>query len=145
MRTALSVALAGLGLLVISATVPVRAHHSFWVEFDVNNPVQLEGTVTRMEWINPHVWLHIDVTSPDGTVEPWMIEGGTPATLFTRGFAMTSLLPGMTVTVEGYRARSMLLRANGGDITFPDGRKLFFSFSLPTRPDQLERRRATDE
>ena len=131
MRAKLSVVVAGLGLLVVAAG-PVWGHHSFWVEFDVNQPVRLQGTVTKMKWINPHAWLYIDVTTPDGTVEEWMIEGGVPNVLFRRGFTMRSLLPGDVVTVEGHRARKESLRANGGDITFPDGQTLFFSFSGPT-------------
>ncbi len=131
MRAKLSVVVAGIGLLMVAA-LPVRAHHSFWVEFDVNKPVRLHGTVTKMKWINPHAWLYIDVTTPDGTVEEWMIEGGVPNVLFRRGFTTKSLLPGKVVTVEGHRARNESRRANGGDITFPDGQRLFFSFSGPT-------------
>ena len=131
----------GVCLLLVLAAAPMRAHHSFWVEFDGNKPVHLTGTVTKMEWINPHAWLHIDVTKPDGPVEEWMIEGGVPNVLFTRGFTYRSLLPGMVITVEGYRAKNGSLRANGGDLTLPDGQKLFFSFSQSTRPDQLEVRR----
>ncbi len=134
MRTSLSVVVAGIGLLLVLAAVPVWAHHSFWVEFDINKPIKLQGTVTKMEWINPHVWLHLDVTKPDGTVDKWMIEGGLPIVLLDRGFTKHSLLPGMVITAEGYRAKNGLLRGNGGDITFPDGRKLFFSFSGPTGP-----------
>ncbi len=133
MRARRAVVVAGIGLLVVAA-VPVWAHHSFWVEFDLNQPVRLQGTVTKMEWINPHVWLHIDVTGPDGTVDKWMIEGGTPWVLFSRGFTMQSLLPGMVITVEGYRARYRSLRANGGDLILPDGRQLFFAFSQPKSP-----------
>ena len=131
MRAKLSVVVACIGLLVMAAG-PVWAHHSFWVEFDVNEPVCLRGTVTKMKWINPHAWLYMDVTTLDGTVEEWMIEGGVPNVLFRRGFTMKSLLPGKVVTVEGYQARNESLRANGGDITFPDGQILFFSFSGPT-------------
>ena len=131
MREKLSVVVAGIGLLAVAA-VPVLAHHSFWVEFDVTKPVRLQGTITKMKWINPHAWLYIDVPTPAGTVEQWMIEGGVPNVLLRRGFTMKSLLPGMVITVEGYRARNESLRANGGDITFPDGQTLFFSFSGPT-------------
>ena len=128
MRAKLSVVAAGIGLLLV-ATAPLWAHHSFWVEFDVNQPVVLQGTVTKVEWINPHAWLHLDVKTPDGAVEAWMIEGGSAAALLKRGFTMSTLLPGMVVTVEGYRSKNHVHRANGGDITFSDGTTLFFAFS----------------
>ncbi len=131
MRRKFSVA--GIGLLLMLAGMPVSAHHSFWVEFDVHKPIRLQGTVTRMEWVNPHVWLHIDVTKPDGTVDQWMIEGGVPNVLFSRGFTTKTLLPEMVITVEGYLAKNGSLRANGGDLTLPDGRTLFFAFSRPAR------------
>ena len=131
MRTTCSVVMAGVGLLLVLTAAPLSAHHSFWVEFDINTPIRLQGTVTKMEWVNPHVWLHIDVTMPDGTVEQWMIEGGLPTVLLNRGFTTRSLLPGMVITVEGYRAKNRALRANGGDITLPGGRTLFFAFSQP--------------
>ena len=127
-RAKLSVVAAGIGLLLV-ATAPLWAHHSFWVEFDVNQPVVLKGTITKVEWINPHAWLHLDVKSPDGGVEAWMIEGGSAAALLTRGFTTRTLLPGMVVSVEGYRSKNRALRANGGDITFADGTTLFFAFS----------------
>ena len=128
MRATRSVVVAGIGLLIVAAA-PVWAHHSFWVEFDVNQPFRMEGMVTKIEWINPHVWLHIDVTAPDGAVEAWMIEGGSAHALLNRGFTMRSLLPGMVITVEGFRAKNGALRGNGGDITVPDGQTLFFAFS----------------
>jgi hypothetical protein len=133
MRTKLSIVVAGVVLLVVTA-IPVGAHHSFWVEFDVNRPIHVQGTVTKMEWVNPHVWLHLDVTTPDGSVNTWMIEGGSPSALLERGFTKRLLLPGMVISVEGYRSRNRSLRGNGGDITFSDGRKLFFAFSRVTRP-----------
>ena len=133
MRTKFSVVVAGIGLLLVVAAMPVRAHHSFWVEFDVNKPITLQGTVTKMEWVNPHVWLHIDVATPDGTADQWMIEGGVPNVLLSRGFTTKSLLPGMVITVEGYLAKNGSLRINGGDLTLPDGRTLFFAFSQPAR------------
>ena len=124
MRTKRAV-VAGVGLLIVVAAVPVVAHHAFAAEFDAERPLTLEGTVTKMEWINPHAWIHIDVTRPDGTVERWMIEGGTPNTLLRRGFTKNSLLPGTVVIVDGYQAKDGSMKANGRDITLPDGEKLF--------------------
>ena len=104
---------------------PTAAHHSFAAEFDVDQPVTLHGTVTGMEWINPHAWLHIDVKNDDGTTTAWMIEGATPNTLFRRGFTRDSVKAGMEITVEGYRSRNGANRANGRDLILPDGSRLF--------------------
>ena len=143
MRAMRIVGMIGVGLLLASA-VPVVAHHAFSAEFDSNRPLQLEGTVTRMEWINPHAWIHIDVTKEDGTVESWMIEGGTPNTLFRRGFTKDSLQPGTKIMVDGYQAKDGSMRANGRDLTLPDGTKLFLGSSGTGAPrdgrDPTERR-----
>ena len=134
MRVRLSVTLVGFSLL-FSVSNPAQAHHSFAAEFDANSPVQLRGTITRMEWINPHAWIHIDVKKPDGTVEKWMIEGGTPNTLLRRGLTKESVKPGTEIIVQGFRARSGMLRANGRDVTLPDGKKLFMgSANTPGAP-----------
>ena len=123
MRKKLSVMAAGLGFLL--AAVSVNAHHAFSAEFDAAKPVTLKGTVTKMEWINPHSWITIDVKKPDGKVESWMVEGGAPNALLRRGFTKASLPPGLEIVVEGYQATDGANRANGRDITFPDGSKLF--------------------
>jgi hypothetical protein len=122
------VAAVAAGLVVIGGGL-LRAHHAFSAEFDAKKPVKLEGTVSKMQWINPHAWIHVDVKRPDGKVETWMIEGGTPNTLFRRGFTKDSLKTGTKILVEGYRAKDGSMRANGRDITFADGKKLFMGSS----------------
>jgi len=107
-----------------------EAHHAFAAEFDARQPITLRGTVTRVEWINPHTWIHIDVKDPDGNVVEWMIEGGTPNTLLRAGVDRKSLPAGTEIVVDGYRAKSGLNRANGRDITLADGRKLSLGSSL---------------
>jgi hypothetical protein len=137
MRTKNSIAIFGLGLLMMAA--PIWAHHAFAAEFDVNKPLILKGTVTKMEWINPHAWIHIDVKDTEGKVTPWMIEAGAPNGLLRRGFTKNSLLPGTDIVVEGWQAKDGSFRANGSNITLPDGKKLFVGSSGTGAPFEKDK------
>ena len=121
--------LAAVSLLLTA--VPVLAHHAFTAEFDAKKPVKLRGTVAKVELINPHSWIHVDVKNSDGSTTRWMIEGGTPNTLLRRGFTKASLPIGTEINVDGYQAKDGSNRANGRDLTFPDGKKIFLSGSAP--------------
>jgi hypothetical protein len=118
-----------IGALLLACGASLSAHHSFAAEFDANQPVQLKGTVVKVEWINPHTWIHLDVKKTDGSMERWMIEGGTPNTLLRRGLTKNSLPEGTELVVDGYKAKNGSNRANGRDLTFTDGRKLFMGSS----------------
>lgn len=121
--------IASASLVVLSAGAPLVAHHAFAAEFDGSKPVTLTGTVTKMDWINPHAWLHVDVKGPDGRVVSWMVEGGAPNALLRRGWHKNSVPPGTVVIVEGFRAKDGSNRASGGAVTLPDGQKLFIGSS----------------
>jgi Family of unknown function (DUF6152) len=139
MRRTLTICLAG-GALLVAISVPLVAHHAFGGEFDPNMPVLLKGAVVKVEWVNPHAWIHMETVKPDGAkaceytpnakCEEWMVEGGTPNTLLRRGVTRDSLKVGTQIVVDGYQARDhSQLRANGRNVTFPDGRKLFLGSS----------------
>ena len=128
MRTrAIAGIVVGVGLM--GGAVSVGAHHAFSAEFDANRPVHFQGTVAKVEWINPHTWFHIDVTQDDGSLERWMIEGGNPHNLFRRGFTRDAIRIGMEIVVDGYASKDGTRRANGRDLTLPDGRTLFLGSS----------------
>jgi hypothetical protein len=130
----LAVVIAGMSLILAATGVSLSAHHSFSAEFDATKPVLFKGTVTKMEWLNPHVWIHMTVTQPNGTTEAWMVEGGAPTVLFRRGFTKTALVAGTQVVVDGYRAKDGTNKMNAREITLPDGRKLFAGASdTPTK------------
>ncbi len=137
MRTTLLVTLAAGSLLMNVLVINVRAHHAFNSEFDAAKPIMLTGVVKKMEWINPHSWLTIDVKRPDGTIETWEIEAGAPNAMFRRGFNRNSLPIGTEVVVNGFQAKDGGKRANGRDISFPDGKKLFMGSSGTGAPGEV--------
>lgn len=118
-----------LSVALLMTAAPAWAHHAFAAEFDAKAPVHLEGVVTKVELINPHSWIHVDVTGPDGKVTSWMIEAGSPNVLLRRGFTKTTIPAGTKVIVDGYQAKDGSKRANGRDITLPNGQKLFLGSS----------------
>src|SRR5262245_9040698 len=123
--------------LLLSTTATAFAHHAFGSEFDPNRPVLLKGKVVKVEWVNPHAWIHMEVTNTDGTKDVWMVEGGSPNSLLRRGVTKESLKVGTEIVVDGYQARDYTLkRANGRNVTYPDGRKLFLASSAPDAEDK---------
>ena len=128
-----SVAICFTAAVVLLTAAPAPAHHAFSSEFDVDKPLQLQGTVTMMEWVNPHSWIHIDVKGAGGTVN-WMVEGGSPNQLLRLGFTKNALLPGMNIVVTGFQAKDGTTKAVGRELTFADGRRLFLSESAAETP-----------
>src|SRR6478735_11890478 len=114
---------------VLGANGNLLAHHAFSAEFDAKSPVTLKGPVVKIEWINPHTWIHMESKAANGATEVWMVEGGTPNTLQRNGVTRDSLKIGTVIVVSGYRAKDGRMRANGRDITLPDGRTLFMGSS----------------
>jgi hypothetical protein len=125
----------GGALMLAGETVPLLAHHSFASEYDAKKTVQLKGTVTKMEWINPHSWIHITVKTPEGTTEEWMIEGAAPNALLRRGFNKHSLPAGSEIIVQGFRSKDGGKRVNGSNVTFADGKTLFLGSSGTGAPN----------
>ena len=136
MNTKFALTIAGSALLLATA-VPVVAHHAFAAEFDANRPILLKGKVSKVEWVNPHTWIHVEASEVTisgekkavTTPEVWMVEGGTPNTLLRRGITKNTLPAGTDIVVDGFQSKDRTLRANGRDLTFPDGRKLFMGSS----------------
>ena len=119
---------------VLSCALPLFGHHAFAAEFDSNKPVKLRGAVVKIEMVNPHAWFHVAVKEADGTSTEWMIEGGSPNALIRHGFTKAAIPIGTEVIFEGYQAKDGSHRANGRDITFPDGKKIFLGSSGPEGP-----------
>lgn len=132
MRAKLTVAAIGIALFLSAA--PIRAHHAFSAEFDVSKPVKLRGKIVKIELINPHSWIHIDVVGTDGQVVTWMIEGGSPNALIRQGITKNSLPIGTELLVDGYQAKDGANRAVGKDVTLADGKRLFLGGSAPPSP-----------
>jgi len=127
-RTTLALTLAAAVLLGMIA-VPLGAHHAFSAEFDAQRPVKLLGKVVKMEWINPHTWIHVEVEEPAELAGTWRVEGGPPNALYRRGFTKSSLLPDTVISVDGYQAKDGSKTVNGREVTLGDGRRLFLGSS----------------
>ena len=137
MKTKLTIVLATVALILAGTAASLRAHHAFSAEFDSEKPLKFRGTISKMEWTNPHVWLHLDVKGRDGATETWAFEAGTPTVLFRRGVTKESVKIGMEVVVDGYQAKDGSHRANGRDLTFADGRTMFLGSTGTGAPYEL--------
>jgi hypothetical protein len=137
MGSKLALIVTGSCVVLAGMRAPLVAHHAFSAEFDAKKPVDMKGTVTRVQWINPHVWIHISVKQSDGTTQSWAFEAGSPNNLFRRGFTKESLLPGTNVHIDGYQAKDGSRRANGRNISFADGKTLFMGSSGIGAPYEL--------
>ncbi len=127
-------------LALVVAAIPLVAHHAFGAEFDKDAPLRLEGKIVKLEWVNPHSWIHLEIEADDGSMEVWMVEGGTPNVLLRRGLTRDCLSPGTVLIVDGYQAKDhSLKRANGRDVTFTDGTKMFMGSSGTGAPGDAER------
>ena len=134
MSAKLGVVVAGVALML--AAVPVRAHHAFSAEFDINKPLKIQGTLTKWEMINPHSWFHVDVKGPDGNVVPWLIEGGSPNQLIRLGVTKYTLRIGTEFVIEGYQAKDGENRAVGRNFVLADGKRLFLGGSAGAEPNK---------
>ena len=139
-RSSGALLLTGVALLILTTSASVIAHHAFGAEFDPNRPVLLRGPVVKVEWVNPHAWIHVEVTNDDGTSEVWMVEGGTPTTLLRRGLSRDTIPVGAMIVVDGYQSKDRTARANARDLTFEDGRKFFMGSSGTGAPYDNDRR-----
>lgn len=137
-RTIFLISTAGLGLF---AGVPLAAHHAFTAEFDAQQPITLHGTVTKVEWTNPHAWINLDVKGEDGQMVAWRVEAGAPNALLRRGFTKNYLPPGAEIVVQGFRAKDGSNRANGSNVTTPDGKRLFLGSSGTGSPDDKDEKK----
>ena len=128
-------------LMLLAYTTQINAHHAFGAEFDRNAPIRLQGKIVKLEWVNPHTWIHIEITTEERSGETWMVEGGTPNVLLRRGLRRDCLAPGTEIIVDGYQTKNHALkRANGRDVTFVDGSKIFMGSSGTGAPDEAARR-----
>jgi len=134
MKTKFAVLIAGAAMAL--SAIPAWAHHAFAAEFDAKKPLHFEGTITKVELINPHAWIHVDVKNADGSVTNWMVEAGSPNVLLRRGFTKQSVAEGTVVVIDGYQSKDGSNRMNGRDITLPGGQKLFLGSQGTGAPEE---------